>query len=190
MLKGLAIDMAEIVLKSAGNALLGSILGALFGGLAGGIGGGRAATAGTSIPGGIGGFAKGAAFARDETMARNLKAFARGGIVDTPEAFAFANGLGIMGEAGPEAILPLARARSGELGVRAMIGNRSAAGGSAPAAAGPTFNIDARGADREGFRALMALIVRLDGKVNQVAHSIPEVSLRAWANHRRRGGFR
>ncbi len=34
--------------------------------------------------------------------------FARGGIVDTPEAFAFARGLGIMGEAGPEAILPLA----------------------------------------------------------------------------------
>ncbi len=43
-------------------------------------------------------------------MARNIKAFARGGIVDTPEAFAFAEGLGIMGEAGPEAILPLARA--------------------------------------------------------------------------------
>ncbi len=39
-------------------------------------------------------------------MARNIKAFARGGIVDTPEAFAFADGLGVMGEAGPEAILP------------------------------------------------------------------------------------
>ncbi|MCZ6859556.1 MAG: hypothetical protein O7I42_04650 [Alphaproteobacteria bacterium] len=39
-------------------------------------------------------------------MARNLKEFAGGGIVDTPEAFAFANGLRIMGEAGPEATLP------------------------------------------------------------------------------------
>ncbi len=68
-------------------------------------------------------------------MARNLKAFAQaGGIVDTPEAFAFADGLGVMGEAGPEAILPLARARSGELGVRAMIGGRPEAGGSGPAA--------------------------------------------------------
>ncbi len=36
----------------------------------------------------------------------------------------------------------------------------------------------------------MGLIIKLDGKVNQVARSIPEVSLRAWANHRRRGGFR
>ncbi len=109
--------------------MLESILGGLLGGFGGGIGGGRAATAGTSIPGGIGGFAKGAAFASDSVMARNLKAFARGGIVDTPEAFAFADGLGIMGEAGPEAILPLARARSGELGVRAMIGR---IGGDAP----------------------------------------------------------
>ena len=111
--------------------MLESILGGLFGG--GGAnafgGGGRAATAGTSIPGGIGGFAKGAAFASDSVMARNLKEFARGGIVDTPEAFAFAHGLGIMGEAGPEAILPLARARSGELGVRAGM---TRAGGDAP----------------------------------------------------------
>ena len=74
--------------------MLESILGGLLGGLGGGIGG----------------FAKGAAFAPDSVMARNLKEFARGGIVDTPEAFAFAHGLGIMGEAGPEAILPLARA--------------------------------------------------------------------------------
>ncbi len=122
VLKGLALDMAEIALKAAGNAVLESILGGLLGGFGGGIGGGRAATAGTSIPGGIGGFAKGAAFApAGSVMARNLKEFARGGIVDTPEAFAFADGLGIMGEAGPEAILPLARARSGELGVKIMV---------------------------------------------------------------------
>ena len=93
--------------------MLESILGGLLGGLGGGIGG----------------FAKGAAFASDSVMARNLKEFARGGIVDTPEAFAFAHGLGIMGEAGPEAILPLARARSGELGVRAGM---TRAGGDAP----------------------------------------------------------
>ncbi len=120
MLKGLALDMAEIALKAAGNAVLGSILGGIGGGIGGDGGGGPGFE-----------FAKGAAFAPDSVMARNLKEFARGGIVDTPEAFAFANGLGIMGEAGPEAILPLARARSGELGVRAMIGHRSEAGGSA-----------------------------------------------------------
>ncbi len=76
----------------------------------------------------------------------------------------------------------------GKLGVRAVLGRLPAA--QAPAAAGPTFIIDARGADREGFRELMGLIIKLDGKINAVSRSIPAVSLRAWANHRRRGGFR
>ena len=189
VLKGLALDMAEIALKAAGNAFLESILGGLLGGVGGAVSGGGALGPGISPTGGdIFGtpFAKGAAFAPDSAMARNIKAFARGGIVDTPEAFAFADGLGVMGEAGPEAILPLARARSGELGVRAMTGRLPAA----PEPAGPTFNIFAPGADREGFREIMALIVRLDGKIDRVARSMPAVAIRAWSEHRRRGGFR
>jgi lambda family phage tail tape measure protein len=128
VLKGLALDMAEIALKAAGNALLESILGGLFGG-GGGLGPQFTGTGAVGLAS-SGSFAKGGAFApAGSVMARNIKAFARGGIVDTPEAFAFAHGLGIMGEAGPEAILPLARARSGELGVRAMV---TRAGGDAP----------------------------------------------------------
>jgi len=42
-----------------------------------------------------------------------------GGVYDKPQVFAFAKGIGIFGEAGPEAILPLKRTSSGELGVRA-----------------------------------------------------------------------
>lgn len=46
--------------------------------------------------------------------------FARGGIVDQPTIFPFANGgIGLMGEAGPEAIVPLGRTPSGELGIKA-----------------------------------------------------------------------
>jgi phage-related minor tail protein len=46
--------------------------------------------------------------------------FARGGIVDRPTVFPFANGgVGLMGEAGPEAIMPLARSPGGKLGVQA-----------------------------------------------------------------------
>lgn len=41
-----------------------------------------------------------------------------GQIVSSPTLFAFANGGGLMGEAGPEAIMPLARDSSGKLGVR------------------------------------------------------------------------
>jgi phage-related minor tail protein len=45
-----------------------------------------------------------------------------GGVYDTPRAFAFAKGVGIFGEAGPEAIMPLKRTPSGELGVQASGG--------------------------------------------------------------------
>jgi len=52
--------------------------------------------------------------------------FARGGIVDRPILFPMARGAGVMGEAGPEAILPLRRTISGRLGVEASgIGARS-----------------------------------------------------------------
>lgn len=40
------------------------------------------------------------------------------GIVSSPTLFAFAKGAGLMGEAGPEAIMPLTRASDGSLGVR------------------------------------------------------------------------
>lgn len=40
-----------------------------------------------------------------------------GSVVNTPTFFAFAKGAGVMGEAGPEAILPLKRGADGKLGV-------------------------------------------------------------------------
>ena len=52
-----------------------------------------------------------------------VEAFAKGGmftnsIVNTPTLFKFAKGTGLMGEAGPEAIMPLKRDSQGNLGVR------------------------------------------------------------------------
>ena len=61
--------------------------------------------------------AKGAAF-----DSNSVRAFAKGGIVNTPTNFRFADGgsfrTGLMGEAGPEAIMPLTRDGQGRLGVR------------------------------------------------------------------------
>lgn len=56
-----------------------------------------------------------------------IQAFAQGGaftnsIVDSPTMFKFAKGTGLMGEAGPEAIMPLKRDANGNLGVRAGTG--------------------------------------------------------------------
>ena len=44
--------------------------------------------------------------------------FARGGVVSGATTFPMRGGTGLMGEAGPEAILPLARGPDGSLGVR------------------------------------------------------------------------
>jgi lambda family phage tail tape measure protein len=57
-------------------------------------------------------------------------AFARGGVVDRPTPFRFAAGgmmqNGLMGEAGPEAIMPLRRGADGVLGVRAAVSGAAA----------------------------------------------------------------
>jgi hypothetical protein len=48
---------------------------------------------------------------------RGIVPFANGGVVSNPTLFKFANGTGLMGEAGPEAIMPLRRLSNGRLGV-------------------------------------------------------------------------
>lgn len=57
--------------------------------------------------------AKGNAFSNG-----NVTPFANGGIVSSPTMFPMANGMGLMGEAGAEAIMPLKRTASGDLGVK------------------------------------------------------------------------
>lgn len=52
-----------------------------------------------------------------------LQAFATGGVVNRPTTFGMAGGkTGLMGEAGPEAIIPLSRDGSGKLGIKAQGG--------------------------------------------------------------------
>ena len=48
--------------------------------------------------------------------------YAYGGIVNKPTLFPMANGMGLMGEAGPEAIMPLKRGSNGKLGVQSSGG--------------------------------------------------------------------
>jgi len=49
----------------------------------------------------------------------NVVPFAKGGVVNTPTIFPMAKGMGLMGEAGPEAVMPLTRGKNGNLGVAA-----------------------------------------------------------------------
>lgn len=64
-------------------------------------------------------FAKGGGFAQGRVMP-----FAQGGVVSGPTLFPMRGGTGLMGEAGPEAIMPLARGADGRLGVQATGGGR------------------------------------------------------------------
>ena len=73
-----------------------------------------------SLLGGLfGGFANGGAFKNG-----SLTAYASGGVVSKPTMFPMANGnVGLMGEAGAEAVMPLKRTSSGKLGVIAQGGS-------------------------------------------------------------------
>ena len=64
-------------------------------------------------------FEKGGSFGQGRVMP-----FADGGVVNGPIPFPMRGGVGLMGEAGPEAIMPLARGADGILGVRAGGGGR------------------------------------------------------------------
>lgn len=71
---------------------------------------------------GLFGAAKGAAF-----VGGQAQPFAGGGVVDRPTFFGFGSGsgrrLGVAGEAGTEAIMPIGRTSSGELGVKSTGGD-------------------------------------------------------------------
>ena len=62
-------------------------------------------------------FEKGAGFAQGRVMP-----FAKGGVVGGPTYFPMRGATGLMGEAGPEAIMPLTRGADGSLGVKAQGG--------------------------------------------------------------------
>ncbi|MEL5640217.1 phage tail tape measure protein [Serratia ureilytica] len=95
----------------------------LLGGAAS-VGAGAAGSGAMGMPTGWQGYvpnAKGGVYASP-----SLSAFS-GQIVSNPTLFAFARGAGLMGEAGPEAIMPLKRGADGSLGVRAIGGGQQSA---------------------------------------------------------------
>ena len=140
--KSILADMARIATRQASSALLGSLVGAAasyFGGsAAAGSGNGLAAGSAGATSSNLGASSAGYSStyfpqALGGAWSGGVQMFADGGaftnsIVSKPTSFGMANGdMGIAGEAGPEAIMPLTRTSSGKLGVMAMGG--SAAGG-------------------------------------------------------------
>ena len=74
--------------------------------------------------------------------ANGIVPYRKGGVVDSPTMFKYGGSkLGIMGEAGPEAIMPLKRGKSGKLGVE-MHGGRGGGGVTTVNYTGPTLNFN------------------------------------------------
>ncbi len=105
-LKGLAKTLVDTVYSIAMKPVTGAVGGALAQLVSGAMGG--------LMP-----FAKGGTFTQGRVMP-----FAQGGIVASPVSFPMRGGRGLMGEAGPEAIMPLTRGADGRLGVQASGGGR------------------------------------------------------------------
>ncbi len=130
------LDMAvQIIQKMITMYILNTVVGLLPGLGSGGSGfnlGGFGSLSSDSVSGASG-----------FLNAASISPFAKGGIVKKPTMFAYANGgtgrFGLMGEAGPEAIMPLSRGSNGKLGVQASggVGN-------------VVVNVDASGSEAEG----------------------------------------
>jgi lambda family phage tail tape measure protein len=114
-------------LSSAFGALLGKNTSSAFGALLGKNTGGTFGAMLGKFAGGLG-------------LSKPVVPFAKGGIVGSPTLFPLAGGMGLMGESGAEAIMPLARDSDGRLGVRT----------SASRSVHVTFNISTP--DIDGFK--------------------------------------
>ncbi|WP_431145045.1 phage tail tape measure protein [Pseudomonas alvandae] len=129
--KSILADMARIATRAAASSamealfgLAASAAGSYFGGGASSAGSTQAGYTGTDLSGFTPGSiqAKGGAWSGGVQMFANGAAFTNS-IVSKPTAFGMAGGeVGVMGEAGEEAIMPLTRTAGGKLGVMAIGG--------------------------------------------------------------------
>lgn len=158
VLKGIEQDIARLIIRKtitepAANAISGINWGNLASSFISSIFGGGSTSTPTAA-------ANGAAFSGG-----NVIPFARGGVVTRPTLFPMADGAGLMGEAGPEAVMPLRRNSRGQLGVVAE------GGGSSNMAF--NINIDARGADAGVEQKIRAgMVIAIQEAQRQFAASI------------------
>lgn len=135
---------AQAIAADLGNQLFGKI-GADGNRAGGGIFNNLLASLGSLF-----GFAKGGVFSSGVPVT----AFANGGVVGSPTMFGMRGGLGLMGEAGPEAIMPLKRGRDGRLGV---------AGGGGQVV--NNYNVSAGVTRNELMTALQLMQQQVEGRV-------------------------
>ncbi|MFP2305449.1 phage tail tape measure protein [Citrobacter braakii] len=111
-------EMQKILLRAM---LINTIQSASGSGIFGGMFGSSASAGGSTPSGAYNSAASGLTLNAKGGVyeSADLSSFS-GSIVSSPTMFAFAKGAGLMGEAGPEAIMPLTRTADGTLGIRAV----------------------------------------------------------------------
>jgi len=132
--------------------------GGWFGSLFSGGGGNEAPLSGMGGMGGIGGILTGligSIFARGGVMYRGrIYPMAGGAVITGPTIFPMAEGYGLMGEKGFEAVMPLARTPSGDLGVKT-----SGEGGRRTVVNGPMVQFNITTPDADSFRRTQGQIM-------------------------------
>lgn len=151
MLKGFLQVIQRMVAEAAASGILNSLFGSYD---PGGKGSGSAGLAAI-----FSGFFKKSADG-NVFSSGNIIPFANGGVFDQPFSFQMAgNQIGIGAEAGPEAIMPLARGADGKLGVR------GGGGGNVVNFNAPVAPIDMRGADAGASARMMAYGDELERRI-------------------------
>lgn len=122
-MNNMANTIMDTVVKAFIQAQTQAIMFQMVSGVTGGMSGAASSGAANGSVGGMGmstGWSGYVANAKGGVYdSPSLSAYS-GQIVSSPTLFAFAKGAGLMGEAGPEAIMPLTRAADGSLGVRSV----------------------------------------------------------------------
>lgn len=155
-------DMARIASQQAASSLLSGLVGmgisaagSFFGGGGGnGLQAGSAGAVSSNLGASQAGYssayipqAKGGAWSSGVQFFAKGAGFATNTILNTPTMFGTGNGgLGVAGEAGPEAIMPLARGADGSLGVQ-MVGGSSGGGTVVQVDAPMYFTVEDRSAE-------------------------------------------
>jgi lambda family phage tail tape measure protein len=119
VLKSLGLRLSDLAVRLAFKPLeksLASGISSLLSGLTGSVGN----SASSSLAGSVGNSASSSLTAASGA----IKPFAAGGVIGTPTYFPLLDGgVGLAGEAGPEAIMPLRRGPDGRLGIAGATGN-------------------------------------------------------------------
>lgn len=157
-----ALDrISQKLVDMATDQLFNSLWGNLSGVIGGAFGGGMMGTGGL--------FANGAAFSGG-----NVVPFASGGVVSRATTFPMASGrTGVMGEAGPEAIMPLRRLPGGRLGVESAGGGQ----GGNVITFSPRTTITVQG--NAGEDTLAKLKAELDKRDRALKEQIPSLVTKA-----------